>query len=168
MLDVFNRRRTIKTERRVLDHFVGYSKLQPMSVEAQDPNMPADNKMTVVFVLGSPGAGKGTLSKRFADEFGYYHLSVGDYLRELCDLSKEQSQQSLGGLSQHELQASLKTRTLIPASTIVSIVHQKLEQERANRYNSFLIDGFPRSDDAAEAFDREVGSSAGLVGVLKC
>uniref|UniRef100_A0A8C4WUD1 Cytidine/uridine monophosphate kinase 1 n=1 Tax=Eptatretus burgeri TaxID=7764 RepID=A0A8C4WUD1_EPTBU len=35
----------------------------------------------VVFVLGAPGAGKGTQSKRIVEDFGYTHLSVGDLLR---------------------------------------------------------------------------------------
>jgi adenylate kinase len=35
----------------------------------------------VVFVLGGPGSGKGTLCSRLVYEFGYVHLSAGDLLR---------------------------------------------------------------------------------------
>ncbi len=34
-------------------------------------------KPNVVFVLGGPGAGKGTQCKRIVDTFGYEHLSAG-------------------------------------------------------------------------------------------
>ena len=38
-------------------------------------------KPNVVFVLGPPGAGKGTQCQRIVDRFGYVHLSAGDLLR---------------------------------------------------------------------------------------
>lgn len=48
------------------------NKLKTMSVE----------KPNVVFVLGAPGAGKGTQCTKIVNEFGYVHLSAGDLLRE--------------------------------------------------------------------------------------
>ncbi|KAJ8978604.1 hypothetical protein NQ317_010062 [Molorchus minor] len=36
----------------------------------------------IVFVLGGPGAGKGTQCQRIVQNFGYVHLSAGDLLRE--------------------------------------------------------------------------------------
>ena len=35
-----------------------------------------------IFVLGGPGAGKGTQCQRLVDEFGLTHLSVGELLRQ--------------------------------------------------------------------------------------
>ena len=34
-------------------------------------------KPNVVFVLGGPGAGKGTQCQKIVDQFGYAHLSAG-------------------------------------------------------------------------------------------
>ena len=34
-------------------------------------------KPNVVFVLGAPGAGKGTQCQRIVDKFGFVHLSAG-------------------------------------------------------------------------------------------
>jgi len=39
-------------------------------------------KPNVIFVLGGPGAGKGTQCARIVDKFGHVHLSAGDLLRE--------------------------------------------------------------------------------------
>ena len=39
-------------------------------------------KPRVVFVLGGPGAGKGTQCAKIVEEFGWCHLSAGDLLRE--------------------------------------------------------------------------------------
>lgn len=39
-------------------------------------------KPKVVFVLGGPGAGKGTQCMNIVKHFGYVHLSAGDLLRE--------------------------------------------------------------------------------------
>ena len=38
-------------------------------------------KPSVVFVLGGPGAGKGTQCGRIISEFDFMHLSAGDLLR---------------------------------------------------------------------------------------
>ena len=39
-------------------------------------------KPNVIFVLGGPGAGKGTQCSRIVENFGHVHLSAGDLLRE--------------------------------------------------------------------------------------
>lgn len=36
---------------------------------------------TVIFVLGGPGAGKGTQCKNLADAYALHHLSIGDIMR---------------------------------------------------------------------------------------
>jgi hypothetical protein len=44
-------------------------------------NMLGDKKVTVVFVLGGPGSGKGTQCANIVEHFGFTHLSAGDLLR---------------------------------------------------------------------------------------
>ena len=41
-----------------------------------------ETKPKVVFVLGAPGAGKGTQCEKIVAEYGFTHLSAGDLLRE--------------------------------------------------------------------------------------
>ena len=45
------------------------------------PEVAASKKPAVVFVLGGPGAGKGTQCGKIVEEYGYVHLSAGDLLR---------------------------------------------------------------------------------------
>ncbi len=45
----------------------------------------ASTKPSVVFVLGGPGAGKGTQCGKLVSEFGVVHLSAGDCLRKARD-----------------------------------------------------------------------------------
>ncbi|CAF1535602.1 unnamed protein product, partial [Adineta steineri] len=42
----------------------------------------SSTKPNVIFVLGGPGAGKGTQCTRIAETYSYVHLSAGDLLRE--------------------------------------------------------------------------------------
>lgn len=39
-------------------------------------------EVSVIFVLGGPGAGKGTQCANLVKDFGFIHLSAGDLLRE--------------------------------------------------------------------------------------
>ena len=43
-------------------------------------SIPKMTKPNVVFVLGAPGAGKGTQCQRIVDKFGYVHLSAGEFV----------------------------------------------------------------------------------------
>ena len=44
--------------------------------------MPAEpKKVTVFFVLGGPGSGKGTNCTKLVEDHGFVHLSAGDLLR---------------------------------------------------------------------------------------
>lgn len=42
---------------------------------------PRETKRNVVFVLGGPGAGKGTMCELAEKQLGWTHLSAGDLLR---------------------------------------------------------------------------------------
>src|ERR1700754_1479526 len=42
-------------------------------------------KVTVVYMLGGPGSGKGTQSEYLVKDYGFKHLSAGDLLREEQD-----------------------------------------------------------------------------------
>jgi signal recognition particle GTPase len=124
-----------------------------MSTGAWEDSKP---KPVVIFVVGAPGSGKGTLCKRLANEFGLCHLSIGDYLRELCHGSVQQTPDLLGGLDLDTLRANLKARKLVDSAAIVSIIRSKLAEEQSKGKTAILVDGFPRAVDNAKMFEAEV------------
>jgi len=113
----------------------------------------------VVFVLGPPGAGKGTLFKRLAKERGYCHLSVGDYLRELASNEDMKVHGAYGGMPHAQLRADLQERKLVPAEILTEILAHKIDEERGLGHTKFVLDGFPRQPDSAQCFEERVGGN---------
>jgi UMP-CMP kinase len=119
------------------------------------------NKVTVIFVLGGPGAGKGTQCAKLVEEFGFCHLSAGDLLRE--EQHREGSQ--YGEL----IRTCIKEGSIVPMEVTVKLLenamHEALKAGRtregwADGRGRFLIDGFPRKMDQAVKFEEDVCKSA--------
>jgi UMP-CMP kinase len=55
-----------------------------MQITAPDGKKPAfsPDEVSVIFVLGGPGVGKGTQCTNLVKDYGFVHLSAGDLLRE--------------------------------------------------------------------------------------
>lgn len=101
----------------------------------------------VVFVLGGPGAGKGTqcqlLTERLTSH-SYAHLSTGDLLR---------AERKKGGPLGDELDKYIKSGQLVPSHVTCRLLQKGMQDvyERTGQ-TYFLIDGFPRSFENAEAW----------------
>ncbi|THU75369.1 UMP-CMP kinase [Dendrothele bispora CBS 962.96] len=113
--------------------------------------------VNVVFVLGGPGAGKGTQCKRLVEDFGFCHLSAGDLLR--AEQNREGSE--YGTL----IQNCIKEGSLVPVEVTVNLIKNAmtaaLKEGRDGEgwkdgKGRFLVDGFPRQMDQAEVFEKEV------------
>ena len=108
--------------------------------------MPEEAAKKIVFMMGGPGAGKGTQCKSLVKEFGYTHLSTGDLLRSEVAKGSE-----LG----------LKAKAVMDAGELVSdeLVLNLLKNAMADSgSNKFLIDGYPRVLEQAWAFEKEIGA----------
>ena len=95
-----------------------------------------------IILLGPPGAGKGTQSKRLEDNYGLKQLSTGDILRAEC-----QSGSELGVSAK----AIMDKGELLPDGLIVDIIANALETEEFAK--GVIFDGFPRTVAQAEALD---------------
>jgi len=116
-----------------------------------------NSKITVIFVLGGPGAGKGTQCEKLVQEFGFRHLSAGDLLR--AEQSREGSQ--YGAM----IRQYIKDGQIVPMEVTVKLLENAmratLEEGRPGEgwtdgKGRFLIDGFPRKMDQALKFDEDV------------
>ena len=119
------------------------------------------SRPSVIYILGAPGAGKGTLCKLLAATFtNVYHLSVGDHLRHLqTQDSSASTSERFGGLDHGTFSEQMQQRRLLPDETIVAIVDAALKAVSNTAFVSgvsnpiVLVDGFPRSLRSAELAD---------------
>uniref|UniRef100_A0A8C9WJA2 UMP-CMP kinase n=1 Tax=Scleropages formosus TaxID=113540 RepID=A0A8C9WJA2_SCLFO len=98
-------------------------------------------KPQVVFVLGGPGAGKGTQCAKIVENYGYTHLSAGDLLRaERCREGSEYGQL---------IDSFIKEGKIVPVEITISLLKNAMEETMQNDQEKFrfLIDGFPRNQD---------------------
>jgi len=114
-------------------------------------------KVMVIYVLGGPGAGKGTQCGRIVEDFGFVHLSAGDLLRE--EQNREGSQ--FGEL----IREHIRNGTIVPMEVTVKLLENAIRAQLAqphpgtgweNGHGRFLVDGFPRKMDQAVKFDETV------------
>ncbi|KAJ3849257.1 UMP-CMP kinase [Lentinula lateritia] len=123
-----------------------------------------DSKVTVIFVLGGPGAGKGTQCARLVEDFSFSHLSAGDLLR--AEQHREGSE--YGQL----IQTCIKEGSIVPMEVTVKLLENAMFATLAERKSGegwtdgrgrFLIDGFPRKMDQAEKFEQDVGKATAVL-----
>jgi len=106
--------------------------------------------MNILF-MGPPGAGKGTQAERIVEEFNIPHISTGDAFR----LAMKQGT-PIGLKAKEYIDQGL----LVPDEITNGIVKERLAQ--ADCEKGFLLDGFPRTIQQAEALDsmlQELGRS---------
>ncbi len=96
-------------------------------------------------LLGPPGAGKGTQAAEIVKKYNVPHISTGDIFRknisEGTDLGKKAKEYIDKGL-------------LVPDELVVAIVKDRLSESDCKE--GFLLDGFPRTVDQADALDTEL------------
>jgi len=112
-------------------------------------------KPNVIFVLGGPGAGKGTQCSRIVSQFGHVHLSAGDLLRE--ERAKPGSE--FGELIEHHI----TNGTIVPVEITCSLLERAMTNSLKN---NFLIDGFPRNEDNLQGWNKQMGEKVNLQCVL--
>jgi adenylate kinase len=93
-------------------------------------------------LLGAPGSGKGTQAERIIARHDLPHISTGDILRDAVAGGTE-----LGAVAKRYMDAG----ELVPDEVIIGIMRARLGEPDAR--HGFLLDGFPRTIEQAEALD---------------
>jgi adenylate kinase len=94
-----------------------------------------------LILLGPPGAGKGTQAARLREDFSLAYIATGDLLREHRDEGTELGKQA---------QEYMSNGDLVPDELVVQMIIDKIDAEGGD---GFLLDGFPRNTDQADALD---------------
>ena len=96
-----------------------------------------------IILMGLPGAGKGTQASEIVKKFPIPHISTGDMFRKAI---KDQTE--LG----KEAKSYMDRGELVPDEVTVGIVKERLSEDDAKK--GFLLDGFPRTLEQAEALSK--------------
>jgi len=114
------------------------------------PTFSPDN-VTVIFVLGGPGAGKGTQCANLVRDYQFTHLSAGDLLRA----EQDRQGSEFGSL----IKDCIKNGTIVPMEVTVQLLENAMMEtinESKSPKGKFLIDGFPRKMDQSLKFEETV------------
>lgn len=95
-----------------------------------------------IILLGPPGAGKGTQAKSISNKYSVPHISTGDIFRYNI---------SNGTPLGIEAKKYLDKGHLVPDELTIDIIKDRLKQDDCK--NGFLLDGYPRTVNQAEALE---------------
>jgi adenylate kinase len=96
-------------------------------------------------VLGPPGAGKGTQAVKLAEQFACADVATGDIFRANVAEGSE-----LGRAAQEYMDRG----DLVPDEVVIAMVMERLADRDCQA--GFVLDGFPRTVNQAEALDRRL------------
>lgn len=97
--------------------------------------------MKLIF-LGPPGAGKGTQATGVSTKLNVPHISTGDMFRSAI---KNETRTGL------EAKKYMDKGQLVPDSVVIDMVRERLAMGDCE--NGYLLDGFPRTVEQAEALE---------------
>ena len=97
-------------------------------------------KIMNIILLGAPGAGKGTQASYLVNKYALPHISTGDIFRKNI---KEHTE--IGLIAKSYIDKGQR----VPDEVTVKIVELRLAEEDCKQ--GFLLDGFPRTVNQAEA-----------------
>lgn len=97
---------------------------------------------TVLLLLGPPGSGKGTQSRKLSAFLRVPHISSGDILRD-----NVRRNTNIG----RRVEGSLRSGSLVSDDFVLEVLTERLK--RPDCASGFILDGFPRTIGQARTFD---------------
>ncbi len=95
-----------------------------------------------IVILGPPGSGKGTISGIIGKEYGIVHISTGDLFRYNI---REKTPIGL------EAKSYMDRGDLVPDQITIAMLEERVGRPDCEK--GFLLDGYPRTIEQAEALD---------------
>ncbi len=95
-----------------------------------------------IILVGPPGAGKGTQAKRMVDRLNVPQISTGDMFRAAV---------AEGSPMGSKAKEYMDRGKLVPDDVVIGVVGERLAKDDCKK--GFILDGFPRTQDQAEALD---------------
>ena len=108
--------------------------------------------MKLIF-LGPPGAGKGTQASGTCSSLSIPHISTGDMFRSAI---KNETPTGL------EAKRYMDAGQLVPDSVVIAMVRERLAMDDCA--NGYLLDGFPRTVEQAEAL-KEIAEPDAVINI---
>jgi len=126
-----------------------------MGCGSSEIKLVGDEKARIVFVVGGPGSGKGTICKKLVEEFKYIHLSTGDILRKVVQEKKI--------LGWEELERTMKYGNLVPSDQLLSFCKIIIASSTEKK---ILFDGFPRNQENLDEWNKTMQNFAEIKACL--
>jgi adenylate kinase len=108
-----------------------------------------------IVLLGPPGGGKGTHAKILSERHRIPHISTGDLLR-----SQIREKTPLG----IRAKSFLDNGKLVPDTLVIEMMRDRLKQ--ADTRGGFILDGFPRTVEQAEALEELLGKDESPINLV--
>lgn len=100
----------------------------------------------VVFVLGPPGSGKGTICAKIQENLNYTHLSAGDLLRA----ERQRKDSTYGAL----IEEHIRNGSIVPVEITCGLLENAMNE--SGDVAGFLVDGFPRNQDNLQGWNKQM------------
>jgi len=125
------------------------STIAEQSIESQKLSVQlAEGSIQMRLVLiGAPGSGKGTQAKFLIEKYNIPEISTGDLLRAAVIAKTPLGRQA---------KAVMDAGQLVPNDIVIGMIRERIMRPDAE--NGFIMDGFPRNLEQAEAFDALLAS----------
>lgn len=108
-----------------------------------------DKQGKILIIMGPPGSGKGTLSKKLQERNGFQHISTGELVRKSED---------------PEVKSTIEKGEYVSDKLITRILRKELS--RLDLETGIIIDGFPRTLSQSKTLDTILGKLG--VGLNHC
>ena len=123
---------------------------------SNSPSVNTDAKWNIIFVLGSPGGGKGTQCDKIKEKYQIFHYSCGELLREAVKENNKEAELING---------YMKEGKIVPAR-ITCELQKKCMEKNEKTYKAFLCDGFPRNEENLKFFFEVLGKDVKVLCTL--